>query len=348
MPLRVFLITLGRQWTVVAIGVALGLGACFVYQNFTSQPTAESTVAVLDPFASRGTASGEAQIDFSDIVQSRELAERVAATLGMTPNSIKVKVRVLPPPAGAYANASVVYGVSAQAKTEQQAVQIDNVVVDQAMKMYIELNTPNADAYVQAMAPRFQSSQAAIDKAQSDLDAFVSKNSASDLPTQISQQRDLVFQLQLQVNEAIANEAAAGGQSSATIRFTQSLQRSLSAAQGRLDSLSALESQYQALADKVTAAKQVMQGLVQAEQNYMGADRPPYPMEVKVLDSAAIQSQALIIALTYVVGVILGLLAGVTVVYLIAVFHREPQSAVDVGRAMGVPVLVRIPRPVES
>ena len=35
-------------------------------------------------------------------------------------------------------------------------------------------------------------------------------------------------------------------------------------------------------------------------------------------------------------------------VYLIALFRREPQTAADVGRAMRAPVIVRIPRPLET
>ena len=50
----------------------------------------------------------------------------------------------------------------------------------------------------------------------------------------------------------------------------------------------------------------------------------------------------------YVVGIVLGLLVGVAVVYLIALFRREAQTAAEVGRAFGAPILVRIPRPLET
>ena len=349
MQLQTFLVALVRFWFVTAITLAITLSAVFVYQRFTNQPIAESTVAVLDPVAARGTAGGEAQVDFYDVVQSRELAQRVAAALGRTPDAIsgKIKIRVLPPPAGAFANASVVYGVSAQARTENDAIRIDNEVVHQAILLYLELNTPDPAAFEQANAARFQTAQAAIDKAQGDLDSFVAKNHAADLPAQISLQRDLVHQLELSVSQAQANQAAAGYQP-ALARYTASLQASLKQVRAQLDALTNLESQYQTLSDRVVQAKQVMQGLVQAEQVYEAGGRPPYSLEARVLDRALLQSQALLQLLMYLVGVVLGLLVGVALTYLIALFRREPQTAADVGRAIRAPVLVRIPRPLET
>ena len=349
MQLQTFLVALVRLWFVTALTLVISLAGVFVYQRFTTQPIAESTVAVLDPVAARGTASGEAQIDFYDVVQSRQLAERVAGALGTTPDAIsgRIKVRVLPPPAGASANASLLYGVSAQARTEKEAIRLDNEVVHQAILLYLELNTPDPAAFEQANAVRFQTAQAAIDKAQADLDSFVAKNHAADLPAQISLQRDLVHQLELSVSQAQANQAAAGYQP-ALARYTGSLQASLRQARAQLDALTNLDSQYQTLSDRVVQAKQVIQGLVQAEQAYEAGGRPPYSLEARMLDRAAIQSQALLVLLMYLVGVVLGVLVGVALVYLITLFRREPQTAADVGHAMRAPVVARIPRPVET
>jgi uncharacterized protein involved in exopolysaccharide biosynthesis len=281
-----------RFWFVIAVSLAVAVAAVFVYQRFTNQPVAEATVSVLDPFASRGTASGEAQVDFSDIVQSRLLVKRVAAALGTKPDTIsgKIKIRVLPPPAGAFANVSVLYGVSAQGKTESDAVRLDNEVVHQAIVLYLELNTPDPAMFEDANASRFQAAQAAIDKAQADLDAFGAQNHAADLPAQIAQQRDLVHQLDVSVSQAQASQAAAGNPS-ALVRYTASLQASLKTARARLDSLTKLETRYQQLTDQVVQARQVMQALVLAEQAYEAGGRPHYASEAKILDAAAIQSQ---------------------------------------------------------
>src|SRR5205823_6518758 len=196
------------------------------------------------------------------------------------------------------------------------AIRLANEVANQAILLYLELNTPDPAAFERANASRFQSAQTAIDKAQTDLDGFVAKNHAADLPGQISQQRDLVHQLELSVSQAQANQAAAPYQS-ALERYTASLQASLNQARSQLDALTRLESQYQALSDRVGQAKQVMQGLIQAEQSYEAGGRPPYSLEARVLDTAAIQSQALLVVLMYLVGIVLGVLTGVALVYLI-------------------------------
>ncbi|HEV2954212.1 MAG TPA: hypothetical protein VG015_08985 [Candidatus Dormibacteraeota bacterium] len=351
MELRTFLVTLRRLWVIPALTLLVALSGVLTYHKLTDQPQAASTVAVLDPLAARGTINGEAQIDFSDVVQSHQLAVLVAKQLGTTPDAVtsKVQVRVLPPPAGAVTNASLVYSVSAQAKTPADAIRLDNAVIDQATKLYVQLNTPDPKAFEQALAPQFTSAQNAIDDAQAKLDSFTKANDAADLPSQVQQQRANVGQLQISVSQAQADLAAAKAANvdaslvQAATRKEASLQASLTAAEEQLSTQTDLESQYQSLLDQVNQAKQVMQGLVLAEQAYVGADRPPYANEVKVLDAAQPQSQALILLLTYLVGVVLGLLVGMSIVYLVAVFHRPEQTSLEVGRAFGAPVLVRIP-----
>ncbi|TME44664.1 MAG: hypothetical protein E6I60_16500 [Chloroflexi bacterium] len=65
---------------------------------------------------------------------------------------------------------------------------------------------------------------------------------------------------------------------------------------------------------------------------------------MKVLDRARIKSQFTTILLNYSVALLLALLVGPTIIYLLAVFHKSPETAADVSRALKAPVLVRIPR----
>src|SRR2546421_4516531 len=311
MEIRQFLVTLRRHWFIPLLILLGALAGTYGYNRVTNGETAQATVAVLDPLVARQGAYGEAQITLDAIIKSHRLAERVGPRVGMNPDLVTGRLSVAVLPTLSTVNVSPLYAVRGKDRSAAQAIRLTNVAVDEARKLYTELNSNE-----------FQSADAQFKTARDALSAFQVANPLPDLASLLQQEGQLASVGQ-------AQRLASGGRGS----------RVSAATSAELDRLSSLVTQYSDLSFAVQVAQQRVLVLNQGRTGQVVSD-----LLMKVLDRARIKSQFTTILLNYGVALLLALLVGATIIYLLAVFHKSPETAADVSRALKAPVLVRIPR----
>ena len=113
----------------------------------------------------------------------------------------------------------------------------------------------------------------------------------------------------------------------------------MATAQAELDRLTALEPQYTDLTFKVQLAEARVLALNKGQSGQIVSD-----LFVKPLDGARIRSDLASLVLQFALGVLLGLMSGLSVVYILATHAKQPATASDVARAFRAPVLIRIPK----
>lgn len=326
MELGKYLITLRRRWFVPLTILALAILGVFTYNRYTRLETAQATVAVLDPFVAASGTYSQAQVPFDAIVKSHQLARRVAQRLGENPNAVAahLSVTVLPPLSGL--TVSPLYAVRGTARQADRALVLANTAVDEARTLYTELNSAE-----------FTQADAELQQARDAFDKFAVNNHAAELPALIQKQLDVVASLQEAVYLARVDQEVTGGWLAA--RRTAALQHALIGAKDELDRLTALEPQYRDLGFKMQIAEAQVLALNKGQPGQVVRQ-----LLVKTLDTAEIQSDLSGLVLKYALGVLLGLAAGLSAVYILALFGRHPETASDVAGAFRAPVLVRVPK----
>lgn len=348
MELSAFLRTYRRHWFVpVGLLVVAVLGV-FLYQQAFGLKEAVATVAVLDPLTSRPGAYAQAQVTFDSVIHSDQLAERVGLRLGRDPASVRSHLSVSIAPSLEAYNASPVFAVYATDKTYAGAVTLANTAVEEGRLLYIEDNTPDPEAVKQAIASQMQQAQSDLDSAVAAYAAFLKNNDAIDLEPRIGKLRDLVSSLQLSALEARADEKAqfaAGNWTGGVAARNRavSLEAAEAAYQAQLNQLLSLEIPYGTLAAAVQTAQNRVNQLRDYELGTLTGEQLPLSGQIKIIDSARPNSHQLVTMLTYAIGALVGLLVGATAIYVLGLIAREPETAEEIGRAFGAPVLVRVP-----
>lgn len=332
----------------VALVVA-GLGGVYTYHHYFGGQEAQATVAVLDPLTSRPAGYQQAQVTFDTVMKTRELDQRVGADVSRPPDWVAGHLTVSVVTTLAGLNVSPLYAVRGTAPTQADALQLTNAAVQEGRKLYIELNTPDPADIAAALAPQIKSAQQETDAARAALDEFELKNDAVDLPTRIAKERDLISTLQIAYFQAEADVAAytATGSSvsyAAAKRRADSLGARLNTENAALANLVSLEDQYSQLTLSLSLAQGNLVSLQQLQEGEINGQQVPLTGDIKVVDGAQIQSQLLWYLLTYSVGIILGLLIAASVIYVIAMARKEPQTAESVSTAFGAPILARVPK----
>jgi len=348
MDLGVFLRTYRRKWVVPVALLAASVLGVFLYQQVFGLKESVAQVAVLDPLTSRPGAYTQAQITFDSIINSQELAIRVGQRLHRDPASVRGHLSVSISPSLQTYNASPVYAVYATDKTQDGATALANAAVEEGRLLYIELNTPDPEALKQALADQRKQAQADLDTAAAAFAAFLRKYNAVDLEPRIGKLRDTVSSLRLAAIQARADEKAAyaAGDSSlgwAAHQRAASLDASAAAQQASLNKLLALEIPYGSLAANIQVAQTRVNQLRDYELGTLTGEQLPLAASIKIVDPARPNSHQLITLLTYAIGIFVGALAGATVIYVLALMSREPETAEEIGHAFGAPVLGRIP-----
>jgi hypothetical protein len=348
MPLSAFLRTYRRRWFVPAALLAVALAGVFFYEHTFGLKEAVATVAVLDPLTTRPGAYTQAQVTFDSVIESQALAERVGQRLGRSPDSVHSHLSVSISASLQAYNASPVYAVYATDKTYAGALALANAAVEEGRLLYIEDNTPDPDAVKQAVAAQLQQAQNDLQTAVTAYAAFMKNNDAIDLEPRIGKLRDAVYALQLAAIEAQADAKAQYAANNWTAGAyaadrAVSLQASMAAEQTQLNSLLALEIPYGVLSANLQTAQTRVNQIQDYELGTLTGEQLPLSGEIKILDPARPNSHQLVTLLTYGIGAVLGLLAGATAIYLLGLVYREPETAEEIGRAFGAPVLARLP-----
>ena len=341
MELRLFLSTLRKRWYVPVIFLVLATVGMYLYHRDTDMETAQTTLAVLDPLVAKPGTYQEAQVTFDSVVKSNQLARRVAARTGLPDRVVSGRVSAGIIPTLSSFNASPLYGVKAKGKTRAEALALATAVTTEARKLYIELNSADTSQIRAALQPELQKLQKDLQEARDAYNSFTSANHTAGLTAQIDRQRNIVASLQQSLDQARAAEGAAGVSHG---RTSQALARQLAIEQAQLDRLTGLESRFNELAFNLQLAQDRMSQFSQTEQATVIGEQLPAQLDVKLLDGATIQSPFFYLFLTYATAFMLGLLVGLSVVYVIGLYQKPYQSADEIARTFGTPVLVRVPR----
>jgi capsular polysaccharide biosynthesis protein len=337
MELRRFMETLGRWWPIPLALLLLGVGGGYTYDRVTRQDEAVATVAVLDPLTARPGSFTAAQITFDQVVKSTTLRDRVAAKFGVSSDSLKNSITATLA-SSEVANLSPLYQVKGDAKSGPEAIRLTNLIVQEAKALYLEENSSDVAGIRASLKDEYTRANDDLALAEKNLNDFQKANGAVDLPLKLAHQADLVAGLRSSYYGLRASETAAY----LPHRASDQIKADLDVEQKELDRLIGLESQYTDLQLQVSSALTRLTQLHQSEETLIVGQLLPADSRVKVLDTATVQPNFLPRLLTYTLAVVLALIAGFTVIYILALVGRR-ESAEDVSQAMGVPVLVRVP-----
>jgi capsule polysaccharide export protein KpsE/RkpR len=166
-----------------------------------------------------------------------------------------------------------------------------------------------------------------LERAQAELATFQRDNGFSPLPTSIGLEPALISALR----------------DSLDIGRTVDVSGSLAVERAELDRLLALRPEYDRLSLDLSQARLVVIDLRGRMQDIIVSSRLPADAQVKLLDPAELQSNALWSMMIYGLSVLIALFFSLSLIYASAYFDRQPESAEEIEILLGVPVLARIP-----
>ena len=205
--------------------------------------------------------------------------------------------------------------------------------------MYGQLNSTDPTTTKAELASELQAANTKLLAAQTALNAFEA-SSGGDHSAEISALGTEISAFTNEVAQAQVGVAA----KTATPAVVAVLQSQLDSAQQQLASLQSTQSKYQQLSTAVTNAQANVTQIQNLQELTDAAAAPPLEAEVKVLDYASPSSNSLLTILVYALGVILGLVAAFTIIYLEAARQRKRLSPNEFVAALGLPTLGRIPQ----
>lgn len=239
MEMRLFMRSLLRWWFIPVAMLALGVGGVWFYHDLRDKAKASATVAILQTAAPAPGEYVPPQIGFDALADNQSLSERIAARLadGTTPEQIRNKLSITLKSNLTRVNPSLLYNVTIEDANEQRAIMIDNIAVDEAKKLFAEINTPDPKDVRQAFQAQMDSARQDVDNAQAAFTNFQAQNDAYALTQRRDRELNLISQLRMaQVSSSAAQPVTPGGDGPA-----------LAAARGELSRLTALEPQYNQL-----------------------------------------------------------------------------------------------------
>ena len=326
-----------------------------IYNRVTFLDEAKASVAVLSPLvSSKASGTTEAQVSFDAIIKSNALAGLVAARMNESEKTVSNNLSVTidsGTSATAAATTSPLYIVHGQDNGLQRAEMLVNTAIDEASQLYVKINATDGSDMKAALATQRDGVAGDVASAQSALDKYAANNNAADLPNRVQQQRAKVNQLTLNV---YAVEAVVQGDRhsyypqsllySRDYNVYVTLSRELNRERAELDRLSGLLPRYEDLQFQVSAAESREQAFDVQSQDLLVNTILPAQVQIKALDTAAEESQILFLLLTYGLGAVAGIILGLASVYVLALVYKRPATVEEVAKALGAPILVRIPR----
>jgi len=212
MELDRYLRALVHRWYVVALLLGVGVLGTWVYFRFTGAATATAIAAVMEPAATRGDGnSQQALVNFASVAQSRTVADRVIRRLQLDIDaqqlssnvSVKLAPTLVPSPT------MPLYSVQVKDRDPGQAILLANTVVDEARRLFLELNTLNAAQISAALQQQDDQLRQEAAQARTDLLSFQQRNRAFALDAQIQAQTSLVTGLRQAAAQTTAGQMAA-------------------------------------------------------------------------------------------------------------------------------------------
>ena len=165
--------------------------------------------------------------------------------------------------------------------------------------------------------------------AQDALGQFQSVNAVTNLTGAVQTQLGLVNQLV--VSQAAANDNAS------------TLQNALVTEEAELGRLLSLEPEYSRLTLTLGNAEDVQVSLERQVLSIVAGQTLPAEAQVKIFDSAEIQSNAFSKMLMYALGFTLAILLSLSIVYLYAQFERLPPTIEELEETFGLTVTTQVP-----
>jgi hypothetical protein len=346
MESRDYLRALRRFWQVLLTCVVVGVIGAASYNYGTFLDEAKASVAVLSPLlSSKASGTTEAQVSFDAIIESHTLASRVANRMNETEETVVNNLSVtIDTGAGSASSAitSPLYVVHGKDHGLDRAEKLVNIAIEEASALYFKINATDGSDLKAAITAQRQIVVGDVTSAQLALDQFATDNKAVDLPNRMQQQRGVVAQLALQTYNAESDYRAATYQSLYN-RYV-SLNNHLTSERAELNRLSSLLPKYDRLQFEVNAAKAREQEFDTQNQILLINTLLPSQVQVKMLDTAAEDSQTLYLLLVYGLGAVSGIILGLASIYVLALIYKRPATAEEVAQALGAPILIRIPR----
>jgi hypothetical protein len=169
-----------------------------------------------------------------------------------------------------------------------------------------------------------------LTSAQDALGQFGSQHEVSNLSSAVQSQM-------LTVNQLVVAQA------NATDNAT-SVKSALASERAELERLNSLEPEYSRLQDNVKAAEDTVLSLNRQVLNIVTSHSLPARAQVKVFDTARVQSDLFFALITYALAVFVALFLAISIVYLSALFERVPPTNRELEGMFKNPIMVQIPR----
>lgn len=346
MELREFGGGLKRHWIIFVVCCLIGLVGAFTYDFLTLLDEAQASVSVLDPMTARPGGYGQAQVTFDSIILSKQLANKVAAVMGESSDTVQSDLSVTLASSLSPTNPSPLYLIHGKDHGLPRAVKLVNTAVSEATKIYLRLNTADGSQLKAATAPETADAQAQLKSAVDALNAFATQNNAVDLPDRLATQQAKVAALQQSLYAAQAQQSGDYYVNSTLYtkdaNVVSSLQASLAPEQTELSRLQGLSPQYSQLSFAVQAAQTRVTAVGNQEESQVVSQLLPSDTELKQLDAAYKENQFLYRLLIYSLGLLAGVVLGLLAVYLLVALRGRPATPAELASAFGAPVLIRV------
>jgi capsule polysaccharide export protein KpsE/RkpR len=246
MEMRLFTRALVRWWFLPIVMLVIALAGVMIYHRIKDTKEAAATVAVMQSYFPPPGEYVPPQIGFDALAGSQDLHARIANSLhdGTTAAQIGGKLSISYQAKLNQPNPSPLYKVSVSDKDQARAIKIDNIAVQEAKKLYGEINTPDAQDVQTAFQSEIDAAQKKVDDARTALTQFEQSNDAYALTQRRDQELSLLSQLRGSAITASGRGATTPGGDGAA----------LTAARSQLNQLTALAPQYERVTSDLTLA----------------------------------------------------------------------------------------------
>lgn len=193
-----------------------------------------------------------------------------------------------------------------------------------------ELEITGSEAQLAEAQSQLNDERARLSAAQGALGEFSSRNDVSNLSAAVQSQ--LLTVNQMVIAQANATENAGD------------IVVALEAERAELERLNRLEPEYTRLATDVANAEDTLVSLERQVLNVVTNQSLPASTQVKIFDTARLQSDMFFTMITYALALVVALLLAVSIIYLSALFERVPPTNRELEQTFGSPIMVQVPR----
>ena len=193
-----------------------------------------------------------------------------------------------------------------------------------------ELEITGSDVQLAEAQSQLSEEQVRLSAAQGALGAFSSRNEVSNLSAAV--QAQLVTVNQLVIAQANATDSAGD------------VVVALEAERSELQRLNSLEPEYSRLSNEVENAEDTLVSLERQVLNIVTNQSLPARTQVKIFDTATVQSDIFFAMITYALAFVVAILLAVSIVYLSALFERVPPTNRELEHTFGRPIMVQVPK----